>query len=47
MVKYLRNGPAVVVLAFVLWGLIPLFYQYLSGGALAEILLYRVVCSIP
>ncbi|HBI5524049.1 TPA: EamA family transporter, partial [Salmonella enterica subsp. enterica serovar Welikade] len=47
MVKYLRNGPAVVVLAFVLWGLIPLFYQYLSCGALAEILSYRVVCSIP
>ncbi|EOF2948033.1 TPA: EamA family transporter RarD, partial [Citrobacter freundii] len=35
MVKFLRNGPAVVVLAFILWGLIPLFYQYLSGGALA------------
>ncbi|ENK0845139.1 EamA family transporter RarD, partial [Salmonella enterica] len=47
MVKFLRNGPAVVVLAFVLWGLIPLFYQYLSGGALAEILMYRVVWSIP
>lgn len=47
MIKYLRNGPAVVVLAFVLWGLIPLFYQYLSGGALAEILMYRVVWSIP
>lgn len=47
MVNFLRNGPAVVVLAFVLWGLIPLFYQYLSGGALAEILMYRVVWSIP
>lgn len=47
MIKYLRNGPAVVVLAFVLWGLIPLFYQYLFGGALAEILMYRVVWSIP
>ncbi|EHW9451544.1 EamA family transporter RarD, partial [Salmonella enterica] len=47
MVKFLRNGPAVVVLAFVLWGLIPLFYQYLSGGALAEILMYRVIWSIP
>ena len=47
MIKYLRNGSAVVVLAFVLWGLIPLLYQYLSGGALAEILMYRVVWSIP
>ena len=47
MVKFLRNGPAVVVLAFILWGLIPLFYQYLSGGALAEILMYRVFWSIP
>lgn len=47
MVKFLRNGPAVVVLAFILWGLIPLFYQYLSGGELAEILMYRVFWSIP
>ncbi|ECJ9884789.1 EamA family transporter RarD, partial [Salmonella enterica] len=47
MVKYLRNGPAVVVLAFIFWGLTPLFYQYLSGGALSEILMYRVFWSIP
>ncbi|EAA7988769.1 EamA family transporter RarD [Salmonella enterica] len=47
MVKYLRNGPAVVALAFIFWGLTPLFYQYLSGGALSEILMYRVFWSIP
>ncbi|EJC3545350.1 EamA family transporter RarD, partial [Escherichia coli] len=34
MIKYLKSGPLVVVLAFVLWGLTPLFYQYLSGGVL-------------
>ncbi|SUG46006.1 putative integral membrane protein [Salmonella enterica subsp. arizonae] len=32
MEKYLRNGPMFVVLAFILWGLTPLYYQYLSGG---------------
>lgn len=32
MEKYLRNGTMFVVLAFILWGLTPLYYQYLSGG---------------
>ncbi|ECJ9919608.1 EamA family transporter RarD, partial [Salmonella enterica] len=36
-----------VVLAFILWGLTPLYYQYLSGGNLAQILIYRVFWSIP
>ncbi len=47
MIKYLKSGPLVVVLAFVLWGLTPLFYQYISGGVLTHILIYRVIFSIP
>jgi RarD protein len=47
MISSLRNGPAAVVLAFILWGLTPLFYQYLSGGELAQILICRVFWSIP
>ncbi|MEN6971245.1 EamA family transporter RarD, partial [Escherichia coli] len=47
MIKYLKSGPLVVVMAFVLWGLTPLFYQYLSGGVLTHILIYRVIFSIP
>ncbi|EAX7035165.1 EamA family transporter RarD, partial [Salmonella enterica] len=35
MEKYLRSGTMFVVLAFILWGLTPLYYQYLSGGNLA------------
>ncbi len=31
MIKYLQSGPLVVVMAFILWGLTPLFYKYLSG----------------
>ncbi|SUH07282.1 putative integral membrane protein [Salmonella enterica subsp. enterica] len=34
MEKYLRSGTMFVVLAFILWGLTPLYYQYLSGGNL-------------
>ncbi|EFN9580584.1 EamA family transporter RarD, partial [Escherichia coli] len=34
MIKYLQSGPLVVVMAFILWGLTPLFYKYLSGGVL-------------
>ncbi|MDF3916234.1 EamA family transporter RarD [Escherichia coli] len=47
MIKCLKSGPLVVVMAFVLWGLTPLFYQYLSGGVLTHILIYRVIFSIP
>lgn len=47
MEKYLRSGTMFVVLAFILWGLTPLYYQYLSGGYLAQILIYRVFWSIP
>lgn len=47
MIKYLNSSPLVVVMAFVLWGLTPLFYQYLSGGVLTYILIYRVIFSIP
>ena len=47
MLTNMRSGPATIVLAFVLWGITPLFYQYLSGGDLAQILIYRVVWSLP
>ncbi|EFB2893924.1 EamA family transporter RarD, partial [Escherichia coli] len=47
MIKYLQSGPLVVVMAFILWGLTPLFYKYLSGGVLTHILIYRVIFSIP
>lgn len=47
MIKYLQSGPLVVVMAFILWGLTPLFYKYLSGGVLTHILIYRVIFPIP
>lgn len=47
MIKHLQSGPLVVVMAFILWGLTPLFYKYLSGGVLTHILIYRVIFSIP
>ncbi|GDO81888.1 hypothetical protein BvCmsNSNP020_02216 [Escherichia coli] len=42
MIKLLQSGPLVVVMAFILWGLTPLFYKYLSGAVLTHILIYRV-----
>lgn len=47
MLINMRSGTATVVLAFVLWGITPLFYQYLSGGDLTQIIIYRVVWSMP
>lgn len=47
MLTNMRSGTATIVLAFVLWGITPLFYQYLSEGDLAQILIYRVVWSLP
>ncbi|ENL7332661.1 EamA family transporter RarD [Escherichia albertii] len=47
MIKYLQSGPVTVILAFVLWGITPLFYSYLSGGSLIHIFVYRVLFSIP
>lgn len=37
MEKYLRSGTMFVVLAFILWGLTPLYYQYLSGESRTNI----------
>lgn len=37
MEKYLRSGTMFVVLAFILWGLTPLYYQYLSGKSRTNI----------
>lgn len=47
MLQKIFGGTATIVLAFVLWGITPLFYQYLSGGDLTQILTYRVVWSVP
>ncbi|OWG40703.1 EamA family transporter RarD [Escherichia coli] len=47
MIKLLQSGPLVVVMAFILWGLTPLFYKYLSGAVLTHILIYRAIFSIP
>ena len=47
MLTNMRSGTATIVLAFVLWGITPLFYQYLAGGDLTQILIYRVIWSIP
>lgn len=47
MLQKTHSGAATIVLAFVLWGITPLFYQYLTGGNLTLILLYRVFWSVP
>ncbi|HDP0318182.1 TPA: EamA family transporter RarD [Salmonella enterica subsp. enterica serovar Concord] len=47
MVKYGGYGPLLMILAFCLWGITPLFYHYLSDGNLSELLMYRVVWSVP
>ncbi len=45
--KYLREVFMLVVLRLILWGLTPLYYQYLSGEIRTNIDIYRVFWSIP
>ena len=41
------NGPLLAVLAFILWGITPLFYQLLPGANALELLAQRLFWSVP
>jgi len=42
-----RTGNWMAALSFLLWGLLPLYYQYLPSAALDELLTVRLVASVP
>ncbi|NRF25870.1 EamA family transporter RarD [Vibrio coralliilyticus] len=42
-----RTGNWMAALSFLLWGLLPLYYQYLPNAALDELLTVRLVASVP
>ncbi|WP_281628878.1 EamA family transporter RarD [Vibrio sp. St2] len=42
-----RTGNWMAALSFLLWGLQPLYYQYLPNAALDELLTVRLVASVP
>lgn len=44
---WLKNGPALAVLAFILWGITPLFYKMLPDANALELLAQRLFWSIP
>lgn len=41
------QGNLLALFSFVLWGLLPLYYQYLPGADINELLAYRIVFSVP
>lgn len=41
------QGNALAAFSFVLWGLLPLYYQYLPNADINELLAYRIVFSLP
>ncbi|WP_417228273.1 EamA family transporter RarD [Amphritea sp.] len=42
-----QNGMFWTTLAYIVWGLMPLFYQYLRGVEAMEIFAFRVLWSVP
>ena len=44
---WLKNGPVLAVLAFILWGITPLFYKMLPDANVLELLAQRLFWSIP
>lgn len=47
MSKTRSYGSALATFAFVLWGLIPLYYQYLPNANIDDLLAMRIVFSVP
>ncbi|MEZ8093986.1 EamA family transporter RarD [Photobacterium swingsii] len=42
-----RAGNALAAFSFVLWGLLPLYYQYLPGADINDLLALRIIFSVP
>ncbi|MDA0147734.1 EamA family transporter RarD [Vibrio sp. LaRot3] len=42
-----RYGNAMAALSFTLWGLLPLYYQFLPNAAMDELLAMRLIASVP
>ncbi|QYJ89502.1 EamA family transporter RarD [Shewanella halotolerans] len=41
------KGNALAIVSFLLWGLLPLYYQFLPGADITEMLAIRLLCSVP
>ncbi|WP_428611229.1 EamA family transporter RarD [Shewanella sp.] len=41
------KGNALAIVSFLLWGLLPLYYQFLPGADVTEMLAIRLLCSVP
>lgn len=42
-----RTGNALAAFSFVLWGILPLYYQFLPSADINELLAFRIIFSIP
>ncbi|EGU46453.1 RarD protein [Vibrio ichthyoenteri ATCC 700023] len=42
-----RFGNSMAALSFALWGLLPLYYQFLPNAAMDELLAFRLIASVP
>ena len=42
-----RFGNCMAALSFALWGLLPLYYQFLPNAAMDELLAFRLIASVP
>ena len=42
-----RFGNSMAALSFALWGLLPLYYQFLPNAAMDELLAFRLMASVP
>ena len=42
-----RLGNGMAAFSFILWGLLPLYYQYLPNAATDELLALRLIASVP
>ncbi|KXF80829.1 EamA family transporter RarD [Enterovibrio coralii] len=42
-----RYGNVMAAIAFVLWGSLPLYYQFLPDAAMGELLAFRIAASVP
>lgn len=43
----IRFGNTMAALSFALWGLLPLYYQFLPNAAMDELLAFRIMASVP
>jgi len=45
--KPTRYGDVMAAIAFLIWGILPLYYQFLPNAAMDELLALRVIASVP